>query len=380
MQGDPWWEVEGLDVDDSDLLLPSRLLNPSPLLPCNLSRSPRHKTPIHPNQHHQQSSPHNPTQTLSLSLRPPESPRHISSPPFPPLHQQSFEQHHHHHHLIPGPAGVVQSAMRRHKMALSESGSPPQPQKFRYSTGGGENYYYDGGDVDFESNAWLCAMDFLGMEGSSNVMPISSIKTQAFPSCKVPLVVGIVKSCMPNGLGDLIITLKDTSCTISATIHRKVVLESSLGREISVGCVLFLRQVVVFSPVRSAKYLNITLNNLIKIIAKDSGSPRKRESPPSMREEHVEVDPRTVEGESLVRHGEKSFDHEEARNSKKLKMVCTANSSGTGIGGTCASASVCTQPPISVKPINDVKKLIPTAAIGQWTDEQLNELFADSEE
>lgn len=39
---------------------------------------------------------------------------------------------------------------------------------------------------------------------------------------KLDKVVAIIKSCTPNALGDLTVTLKDLSGSISSTIHHKV--------------------------------------------------------------------------------------------------------------------------------------------------------------
>nr|GFD18141.1 transposase, MuDR, MULE transposase domain protein [Tanacetum cinerariifolium] len=42
---------------------------------------------------------------------------------------------------------------------------------------------------------------------------------------KLRQIVAVIKSCTPNALGDLTITLKDLSGTISGTIHYKVLIE-----------------------------------------------------------------------------------------------------------------------------------------------------------
>ncbi|KAG1328108.1 hypothetical protein COCNU_01G020420 [Cocos nucifera] len=97
-------------------------------------------------------------------------------------------------------------------------------------------------DGDFKLNPWLCALEFLGASYFL-VSPIGSIKMRSVE--QVPQVVGIIKSCTPNGLGDLFLTLKDPTGTIGASVHHKVLTESNLGSDISVGCVLILEQVKI---------------------------------------------------------------------------------------------------------------------------------------
>ncbi|PWA43509.1 hypothetical protein CTI12_AA534370 [Artemisia annua] len=86
---------------------------------------------------------------------------------------------------------------------------------------------------------------------------------------KVDQVVAIIKSCTPNALGDLTVTLKDLSGSISGTIHHKTINEGGYGKDIAVGAALILRKISVFSP-KSGHYLNITVKNLVKVFKKDT--------------------------------------------------------------------------------------------------------------
>nr|GEY79750.1 tyrosine-protein kinase, non-receptor Jak2 [Tanacetum cinerariifolium] len=61
------------------------------------------------------------------------------------------------------------------------------------------------------------------------------------------------------------ITLKDLSGIISGTIHYKVLNDEVYGKAISVGAVLILHNVLVFSNKSSGLYLNITLKNVVKV-------------------------------------------------------------------------------------------------------------------
>ncbi|MBA0790178.1 hypothetical protein Gohar_014843 [Gossypium harknessii] len=99
--------------------------------------------------------------------------------------------------------------------------------------------------------------------------PLSWIKTEPkLGNRKVAQVVAIIKSCTPNGLGDLMVTLKDPTGTIDASIHGKVLVDGRFAKDITVGTVLILQKVSVFSPMCSARYLNITLNNVVKSLSR----------------------------------------------------------------------------------------------------------------
>ncbi|KAJ0972085.1 hypothetical protein J5N97_020044 [Dioscorea zingiberensis] len=241
------WE-DAIDVDDSDL--PSLLSPPPPPLP----------NPSLP--------------SLRPCSQPPRPSSHAQPPDtaVPPEKVNSDARR-----LIPGPAGAVQAAM------LRRSASPavlPLRTGPRLETEVGADFRPDLGeeDEDFKMNPWLCALNFLE-NGHGSLISIGSIKNCGSDFERVPQVSGIVKSCTPNGLGDLFITLKDPTGVIGASVHRGVIVDGNLGGDISVGCVLILKQVVVFRPVRSACYLNVTLNNVVKLISKDCGLPPKQVLP-----------------------------------------------------------------------------------------------------
>nr|GEV82297.1 hypothetical protein [Tanacetum cinerariifolium] len=124
-------------------------------------------------------------------------------------------------------------------------------------------------------------LDMIGLEKWARVhFPVEgSIATGCFGDMKtfikngkVKKVVVVIKSCTPNMLGDLTITLKDLSGIISGTIHYKVLNAEVYGKAISVGAVLILRNVLVFSPKSSSLYLNITLKNILKVFHKDTSA------------------------------------------------------------------------------------------------------------
>ncbi|GJW43505.1 GPCR kinase [Tanacetum coccineum] len=87
---------------------------------------------------------------------------------------------------------------------------------------------------------------------------------------KLDQVIAIVKSCSLNVIGDLTLTMKDLSGTIPGTIYHKVIGEGRYGKDITIGAVLILANVLVFSPKPSMHYLNITMRKVVKVFRKDT--------------------------------------------------------------------------------------------------------------
>ncbi|KAI9114001.1 hypothetical protein K1719_015252 [Acacia pycnantha] len=248
---EPW---EALDIDDSDLssfLRPCKRHHPDSPPEANASKQ------LLISQRNPHSSPETLTASHSQSLSPQARPAALP------------------HRLIPGPAGVVQAAMQRRalgRQSLLEDADDSIPtQEFirRVVQNGDIN------DHDFNTNAWHCALGWLRREGMVDRnsvafgTPLSSIKKQINIE-RVAQVMAVIKSCTPNGLGDLMLTLQDPSGTIGASVHRKVFTEGELGNDLKTGSVLVLQKVAVFSPTRSICYLNITLRNIVKIFSEGS--------------------------------------------------------------------------------------------------------------
>ncbi|WJX48531.1 hypothetical protein P8452_35083 [Trifolium repens] len=166
--------------------------------------------------------------------------------------------------LIPGPAGAVQAAMMQRR-TLGSSNTLPTQEFVRRAL---QNPHDT--DLDFNSDQWISAVQFLSSSQAS-ITHLSSIKKHVNGEGRVPAIVAVIKSCTPNGFGDMTVTLKDPTGTIGASIHRKVFTKVEFGKDITVGSVLFLQKVAVFSPNGSTCYLNITLSNIVKVFSKDSG-------------------------------------------------------------------------------------------------------------
>ncbi|KAL6595071.1 hypothetical protein ACP70R_048174 [Stipagrostis hirtigluma subsp. patula] len=131
-------------------------------------------------------------------------------------------------------------------------------------------------DADFLLQPWCCALQLLGKDRAWEQPGIKVIRSEETLN-RAPLVVGVVTSCAPNGLGDLFLTLKDPSGTIGASVHKKVLSEDNIGQDISIGCVIVLSNVTIFRPSRTACYLNVTKGKVIKVLRKDCNLPPKQE-------------------------------------------------------------------------------------------------------
>ncbi|GKB14572.1 hypothetical protein Tco_0848495 [Tanacetum coccineum] len=144
--------------------------------------------------------------------------------------------------IIPGPASLVQRAR-----LLKENVFILDPDRALMST----QQYMDkvvkdvGEDDDFKSAAFL-------------------------KKGKLEQFVGIVKSCSPNMIGSLNVTLKDLLGTLPGTIHRKVIGEGGYKKDITVGAAIILNNVSVFTPKPSKHYLNITMRNVVEVFPKDT--------------------------------------------------------------------------------------------------------------
>ncbi|GKE05214.1 transposase, MuDR, MULE transposase domain protein, partial [Tanacetum coccineum] len=90
-----------------------------------------------------------------------------------------------------------------------------------------------GEDADFNSRAWVNATNYVNAFGGTVTGCLGDINN-FFKKGKLEQVVAIVKSCSPNALGDLNVTLKDLSGTVPGTIHYKVLDVSSYEKDITV--------------------------------------------------------------------------------------------------------------------------------------------------
>ncbi|GJZ98258.1 transposase, MuDR, MULE transposase domain protein [Tanacetum coccineum] len=129
-----------------------------------------------------------------------------------------------------------------------------------------------GEDDDFTHVSWLNVVEYVNVDGGIVTGCFGDVK-KFLKNGKLKKVVANIKSCTPNALGDIKVTLKDHYVTISITIHYKVLTEERFAKVIIVGASLILHNVFVFSPKQSTHhYLNITKKNIVKVFHKDGGS------------------------------------------------------------------------------------------------------------
>ncbi|GKB13526.1 hypothetical protein Tco_0847449 [Tanacetum coccineum] len=169
--------------------------------------------------------------------------------------------------IIPGPASIVQQAkMLKEKVFILDSdGTLMSTQKYM------QKVIEDvGEDVDFKSGAWVSATNYVTATGDTTVSGCLGDIKNILKKKKLDEVVTIVKSCSPNDIGDLNVTMKDLSGTIPGTIHHKVIGDGGYGKDITVGAVIILANVSVFTPKPSKHYLNIIIRNVVKFFRKDT--------------------------------------------------------------------------------------------------------------
>ncbi|XP_047320569.1 homologous recombination OB-fold protein [Impatiens glandulifera] len=364
---------EELDVDDSDL--------PSLLRPCKKRQQ----------QEETSSSFSHPSPVLTSPQTSTENPQFLSQTLFnhPKLQVQPSRR------IIPGPAGAVQAAMfRKVTDGNCEDESVSTQDYIRRAVENPED------DDDFKCNPWLCALEYIGLvDGSLPVTPLSSVMKCSSVG-RFDQVVAIVQSCTPNGLGDLMVSLKDPTGIIGASVHRKAVLESVNGKDISIGSVLILRKVAIFLPSRYKQYLNITLNNLVKVIPRDCGPPRKHSYTTSTvkyadlncskaSSSRIDID--------IIDNGSKAsssrididiIDNGSKASSSRIDIDIIDN--GSKENSSSQYIHVNSQATNTVQ--NNDKEIEPKTELGkqreslnsrsltEWTDEQLNELFAIDDE
>ncbi|GKE72188.1 zinc finger, CCHC-type containing protein, partial [Tanacetum coccineum] len=145
--------------------------------------------------------------------------------------------------IIPGPAGIVQQAklLKERDILLGWDRVVMSTQEYM------KKVVEDvGDDEDFKSGPWVSATDYVHATGGIVTGCLRDIKN-FLKNRKLKQVVAIVKSCSPNAIGDLTVTMKDLS-----------------------GAAMILANVSVFTPKPSKHYLNITMRNVVKVFRKNT--------------------------------------------------------------------------------------------------------------
>lgn len=232
-QNEPW--EFSLDIDDSDLNLTPTIRPSSNTL---VQTSPFNPTPVHfiPG----------PAGVVQVSNTPAVEPCNTSNV-----------------RIIPGPVGVWQRAkmLKENVFIMKPDGALMSTQEYV------EKVVEDvGEDGDFNSGAWLSAVNYVTSQGGDVTGCLGDIANNLIKG-KLDLVVGIVKTCSYGILGDLNVTLKDLTGTTPGTIHYKWLDEGNNKKDITVGAAMILKNVSVFSH-KSLHYLNITKRNVVAVFPK----------------------------------------------------------------------------------------------------------------
>ncbi|GKD51427.1 hypothetical protein Tco_1280403 [Tanacetum coccineum] len=128
--------------------------------------------------------------------------------------------------IIPGPVGIVQSAKLLKQRDIHLGWDEAVMSTIEYIKKMVEDV---GEDEDFKSGSWVSDNDYVNANGGIVSGCLGDIEN-FLKNGKLDQVLAIVKSCTPNVLGDLTVTLKD----LSGTIHHKFIDEGGYGKDITV--------------------------------------------------------------------------------------------------------------------------------------------------
>ncbi|GKE81564.1 hypothetical protein Tco_1551564 [Tanacetum coccineum] len=132
--------------------------------------------------------------------------------------------------IIRGPASIVQPAkMLKEKVFILDSdGALMSTQEYM------QKVIEDVGENDdYKSGAWISATNYVTATGGTVTGCLEDINN-FLKKEKLDQVVTIVKSCSPNVIGDLKVTMKDLPRTILETLHYKVIGDGDYGNDITV--------------------------------------------------------------------------------------------------------------------------------------------------
>ncbi|GKA32899.1 hypothetical protein Tco_0719266 [Tanacetum coccineum] len=117
--------------------------------------------------------------------------------------------------IIPGPAGIVQTAKLRKIADTQEGGEESVMSTKEYI----RKLIKDvGKDDDFTRAPWLSVLNYVNVDGGI-VTGFFGDVNKFLNNGKLKKVVAVIKSCTSKALGDLTVTFKDLSGTISGNIH-----------------------------------------------------------------------------------------------------------------------------------------------------------------
>ncbi|GKA66213.1 hypothetical protein Tco_0766021 [Tanacetum coccineum] len=145
--------------------------------------------------------------------------------------------------IIPGHAGIVQTDKLRKLANNREGGKESIMSTQEYIRKVIEDVDEDD---DFTRAPWLSVLNYVNVDGGIVTGCFGDVK-KFLKNAKLEKVVAVIKSCTPNALDDLRVTLKDLYGTISGTIYYKVLIDERFAKAITVGAAVILHNVSVFS-------------------------------------------------------------------------------------------------------------------------------------
>ncbi|PWA65199.1 hypothetical protein CTI12_AA338360 [Artemisia annua] len=172
--------------------------------------------------------------------------------------------------IIPGPAGIVQSAKLLKTQHILEGVADLQVPTKEYIMKVADDL---ADNECFTSGPWVSAVDFVHKNQGSVTGCLGNI-SKFMKKGKLEQVVAVLNPEAPNALGDLTVTLKDPTGSVTGSVHHKVFNECTGYRRnhFTKGSALILANVSVFSPKYSSHFLNITIRNIVKVFNRDTGS------------------------------------------------------------------------------------------------------------
>lgn len=170
--------------------------------------------------------------------------------------------------IIPGPAGIVQSAKLLKTQLIRDGVEDFQTPTQAFIIKSDEEL--DQNEC-FTHGPWVGAVDYVHNNEGIVYGCLGNID-KFMKKGKLEQVIAIVMSVSSNAIGDLTVTLKDPTGSVSGAVHHKVLNEEGgYGRKhFTEGTTLVLANVSVFTPKESLHYLNITKRNIVKVSNKDT--------------------------------------------------------------------------------------------------------------
>nr|GEV00739.1 hypothetical protein [Tanacetum cinerariifolium] len=127
-------------------------------------------------------------------------------------------------------AGIVQTAKLCKLVSTWEGGEESVMSTQEYIRKVTEDV---GKDDNFTHAPWLSVIDYVNVDGGIVTGCFGDVK-KFLKNGKLEKVVALIKSCTPNALSDLTLTLKNLSGTISSTFHYKVRADERFAKAITI--------------------------------------------------------------------------------------------------------------------------------------------------